>query len=749
VARAPRRWRIGALAALVAAATGCGGASPGASDAAADLADAAGDAALPEPQCVASLVEPVDVIAWARLSASSTRAPLIPPWPREDLDSIATVRDDDPATGWKVPTDGPATITIDLGPRVGRPLALDRLQLDLAGPVDGTLTIRLSLACGGPPSRTLVAPLAAAALELDGACAACVAITVEAPTEATVTGLRLYSRDAALPSSAPEPPPAAATDPGAGVVEGFYGVPWTFAERRKMLHTLAHLGLGTYVYAPKSDPLHRADWRLPYPAAFTDALGALAALGRSLGVDVVFGISPFIDLDTASPADTALLHAKLATLQAAGLRHFALLADDIELDATLQVDGELGQRHVAVTLAALAALRAVDPGATMRFVPTVYSDQRRLDFADGDAYLAALTALPADLPWLWTGPDTGNAQLAPEDLTTATALVGAPPMIWDNLWANDGGDGFFGHIPLGPYAGRAAGLRAATAGILQNPLIQGGLARLVVGTFGASLEGAADADLPARAVAVEALRSPETADTDSLLLRLLMETLDAAQGEDPGHPGFEAALAALADALNPVASTPPAALADALEAALPIFAALSALESTAHHSGLAADLVDELDFPLDKVRAEADRAIAALALLAAQASGVNASEAAAALADAEQRSLESRFIFSTGATDALAALAASSPPPTALSAGPLLAPPDRACVVGQPFAFAPAGQAPVRLAAAGPPGMRVDGATVRFTPRHPGTYDLVVLAWTDAPATFSATRAAILCEARP
>ena len=52
-----------------------------------------------------------------------------------------------------------------------------------------------------------------------------------------------------------------------GIIEGFYGRPWTWEERRHVGGVLAAAGMDTYVYAPKDDPLHRERWREPYPDA--------------------------------------------------------------------------------------------------------------------------------------------------------------------------------------------------------------------------------------------------------------------------------------------------------------------------------------------------------------------------------------------------------------------------------------------------------------------------------------------------
>ena len=53
--------------------------------------------------------------------------------------------------------------------------------------------------------------------------------------------------------------------PVRGIVEGFYGTPWTQAHRLDMLEFCGTHGLNAYIYAPKDDSYHRAKWREPYP----------------------------------------------------------------------------------------------------------------------------------------------------------------------------------------------------------------------------------------------------------------------------------------------------------------------------------------------------------------------------------------------------------------------------------------------------------------------------------------------------
>ena len=62
-----------------------------------------------------------------------------------------------------------------------------------------------------------------------------------------------------------------------GVIEGFYGTPWSHDERLDLIRFCADEGFDTWVHAPKDDPYHRERWREPYP---DDELTRLAELRR-------------------------------------------------------------------------------------------------------------------------------------------------------------------------------------------------------------------------------------------------------------------------------------------------------------------------------------------------------------------------------------------------------------------------------------------------------------------------------------
>ena len=82
----------------------------------------------------------------------------------------------------------------------------------------------------------------------------------------------------------------------AGVIEGFYGPPWTQVERFELFDWMTRWGLNTYFYAPKDDLNHRAIWRELYAAAEAEALGQLIRACQQRNLRFVYALSPGLDI---------------------------------------------------------------------------------------------------------------------------------------------------------------------------------------------------------------------------------------------------------------------------------------------------------------------------------------------------------------------------------------------------------------------------------------------------------------------
>ncbi|MBI2168576.1 MAG: beta-N-acetylglucosaminidase domain-containing protein [Actinobacteria bacterium] len=251
-----------------------------------------------------------------------------------------------------------------------------------------------------------------------------------------------------------------------GVIEGFYGPPWSFPSRVRAVEFLAPRGMNAYVYAPKDDPFHRARWRDPYPddelAGLVDFAGHCAEMGVRFG----YAISPGLDIDPGNDADRAALWDKLAPLVDGGVDWIVLAFDDVPLR-----DGAgAGQADL------VGWVRERAGGVRLSLVPTDYVG------SVANAYLDELTAgLAEDVDLFWTG-----STVVPAEITSAEAAArrevtgGRPLLIWDNYPVNDAF--MAGSLHLGPLRGRDPGLAGVCAGLLANPMTQAGASLLPLAT---------------------------------------------------------------------------------------------------------------------------------------------------------------------------------------------------------------------------------------------------------------------------
>jgi protein O-GlcNAcase / histone acetyltransferase len=256
----------------------------------------------------------------------------------------------------------------------------------------------------------------------------------------------------------------------AGVIEGFYGPPWSEEERMELFAWMAEWGLNNYLYAPKDDLKHRVIWREPYTSSECAQLRRLVEACHQRSIQFIYGIGPGLDLRCSSDADLDALRRRLARMEELGARHFAILFDDIPDQMNpddLQRWGSLAaaQAHVANSL--FFWLRERHSQARFFFCPTAYCGRMAERELGGKDYLANLgLELSLEIDIFWTGPEIISREITVAHAREVEALLRRKPIIWDNLHANDyDGRRFY----CGPYAGRSPELREAVGGLLSNP----------------------------------------------------------------------------------------------------------------------------------------------------------------------------------------------------------------------------------------------------------------------------------------
>jgi hypothetical protein len=79
-----------------------------------------------------------------------------------------------------------------------------------------------------------------------------------------------------------------------GVIEGFYGAPWSTEARLRQLDFYGRTKQNVYVYSPKDDPFLRAQWRDPYPPDRLAVIRRLIDRAAANHVEFTYALSPAV-----------------------------------------------------------------------------------------------------------------------------------------------------------------------------------------------------------------------------------------------------------------------------------------------------------------------------------------------------------------------------------------------------------------------------------------------------------------------
>jgi hyaluronoglucosaminidase len=337
-----------------------------------------------------------------------------------------------------------------------------------------------------------------------------------------------------------------------GVIEGFYGNPWTHEQRLDMIRFIGSRGMNTYVYGPKDDPLVRRRWRDRYDGAALARLAEVVAAGKAAGVDIVYAISPGLSIRYSSVGDLGELVAKLEQVAVLGIRTFALLLDDLPVELIHDEDRAtfVDLAHAHATLASQVA-EDLGPARSLMVCPLVYHGT-----AD-DPYLDQLgAALDPRVDVMWTGREICSHVLATDDARRFEAVTGRPPLYWDNYPVNDVAMGFELHI--GPYVGRDPDLHTASRGILANPMELPEASKIPLGTIAdylADPEGYDPEASIARAIRDVAGDGSADGGRDAEAFALFAENVRSSCLSDADSPTVTAALSAFDIAADEAAQT--------------------------------------------------------------------------------------------------------------------------------------------------------------------------------------------------
>lgn len=238
-----------------------------------------------------------------------------------------------------------------------------------------------------------------------------------------------------------------------GVIEGFYGNPWSHADRLSQFDFYGRNKMNIYIYGPKDDPYHHSRWYEPYPADKAAEIKELIKHADANHVQFTWAMHPSNAIETEADRTKAL--EKFQRMYDLGVRSFAIFFDDISaksVDAQISYLNFLDDKFVKTH-------KGVQP---LTVCPTQYNKAW-----SGGEYLRKMgSGLHADINIMWTGNSVCD-MIGNDDCEWFTAETTRKPFIWLNYPVNDYG---MHNLLMGPATGNEPGIADKVAAFCSNPM---------------------------------------------------------------------------------------------------------------------------------------------------------------------------------------------------------------------------------------------------------------------------------------
>jgi hyaluronoglucosaminidase len=249
-----------------------------------------------------------------------------------------------------------------------------------------------------------------------------------------------------------------------GVVEGFYGTPWSHQARLRHLKFYGENKMNTYIYGPKDDPYHSSpNWRLPYPEQEAKQIKELVQVAKENAVNFVWAIHPGQDIKW-NQEDRNNLLAKFEKMYELGVRSYAVFFDDIsgegtKADKQAELLNYIDEQFVKVK-------KDVTP---LIMCPTEYN--KSWSNVKG-GYLTTLgTKLNPSIHIMWTGDrviaDMYEGDTEKGGMKWINNLIQRPAYVWWNFPVSDY---VRDHLLMGPVYGNDLHIANLMSGFVTNPM---------------------------------------------------------------------------------------------------------------------------------------------------------------------------------------------------------------------------------------------------------------------------------------
>lgn len=237
-----------------------------------------------------------------------------------------------------------------------------------------------------------------------------------------------------------------------GVIEGYYGVPYSAAVTKDLFRFMARYKMNSYMYGAKSDPYHSRFWAEPYPTSITpeqerigyltqDMLRDITKVATSSKVNFIWAIHPgqaFTDADDEDVLDRIMQ--KFESMHHLGVRQFGVFVDDVGVpddaaslrlgaDRLTELQGRID--NCWNTAGALPS----DTVKPLHYVPQLYAFSW-VSREKGKRFFQSLSGVPAKVNIYITGRNVWSVPNS-EDLAIVKDWMGREASWWWNYPCND------------------------------------------------------------------------------------------------------------------------------------------------------------------------------------------------------------------------------------------------------------------------------------------------------------------------
>ncbi len=245
--------------------------------------------------------------------------------------------------------------------------------------------------------------------------------------------------------------------PQRGLVEGYYGNPYSEANRMSLFEMFGRQKMNVYIYGPKDDVYHKDRWREKYPTAQGKKITQYVNAAKANKVDFVWAIHPGNDIQW-NDTDRKNIVNKLKAMYDLGVRTFAVFFDDV-----WGGDGTRGDKQAElmnyITDQLNAAYDDVNPCI---ICPTQYNK----GWTSGD-YLTTLgSTMNKEVRIMWTGNSVVD-MINKADMTWINNQISRKAFIWLNYPVTDY---CINHLLMGPTWGNDLDIANMLSGFTSNPM---------------------------------------------------------------------------------------------------------------------------------------------------------------------------------------------------------------------------------------------------------------------------------------